>query len=140
MTYNLLTDFLQYNISFSRIYRRRGFFMLDTPSTLQEQLEEYLRNKPIPNSSRGAYKKWLRYYRDFCRKYNFPPICKESLPHFIRKLQEKKQAKVQQEQAAKAITLYYEILTSCTKNSERSTELSGECGGGKSLRKQGAEV
>ncbi len=80
------------------------------PSALQEQFEEYLRNKPIPNSSQGAYKKWLRYYLDFCRKYNFPPIRKESLPHFIRKLQEKKQAKVQQEQAVKAITLYYETL------------------------------
>ena len=35
---------------------------------------------------------------------------KESLPHFIRKLQEKKQPKAQQEQAVKAITLYYKIL------------------------------
>jgi len=84
--------------------------MLDIPSALQEQFEEYLRNKPIPNSSRGAYKKWLRYYLDFCRNHNFPPIRKESLPHFIRKLQKKKQAKVQQEQAVKAITLYYETL------------------------------
>jgi integron integrase len=84
--------------------------MLDIPSALREQFEEYLQNKPIPKSSRGAYKKWLRYYMDFCRKYNFPPIRKESLPRFIRKLQEKKQTKVQQEQAVKAITLYYEIF------------------------------
>ena len=84
--------------------------MLDIPSALQEQFEECLRNKSIPNSSRGAYKKWLRYYLDFCRKYNFPPMRKESLPHFIRKLQEKKQAEVQQEQAVKAISLYYETL------------------------------
>jgi len=84
--------------------------MLDIPSALQEQFEEYLRNKPIPNSSRGAYKKWLRYYLDFCRNHKFRPIRKESLPHFIRKLQEKKQTKVQQAQAIKAITLYYEIL------------------------------
>ena len=81
--------------------------MLDIPSALQEQFEEYLLNKPIPNSSRGAYKKWLRYYLDFWRKYNFPPIRKESLPRFILKLQEKKQTKVQQVQAVKAITLYY---------------------------------
>ena len=85
--------------------------MPDIPSALQEQFEEYLRNKSIPNSSRGAYKKWLRYYLDFCRKYNFPPIRKESLPHFIRKLQGKKRTKMQQEQAVNAITLYYEILT-----------------------------
>ena len=80
------------------------------PSALQKQFEEYLQNKLIPNSSRGAYKKWLRYYLDFCQKNNVPPMRKESLPHFIRKLQEKKQAKVQQEQAVKAITLYYDTV------------------------------
>ena len=85
--------------------------MLAIPSALQAQFEEYLRNKAIPNSLQGAYKKWLRYYLDFCQKYHFPPIHKESLPPFIRKLQEKKQTKVQQEQAVMAITLYYEVLT-----------------------------
>ena len=84
--------------------------MLAIPSALQAQFEEYLRNRAIPNNLQGAYKKWLRYYLDFCQKYNFPPIHKESLPHFIRKLQEKKQTKVQQEQAVMAITLYYEVL------------------------------
>ena len=70
--------------------------MLAIPSALQAQFEEYLRNKAIPNSLQGAYKKWLRYYLDFCQKYHFPPIHKDSLPHFIRKLQEKKQTKIQQ--------------------------------------------
>ena len=85
--------------------------MLAIPSALPAQFEEYLRNKAIPNSLQGAYKKWLRYYLDFCQKYHFPPIHKDSLPHFIRKLQEKKQTKVQQEQAVMAITVYYEVLT-----------------------------
>jgi len=30
--------------------------MLAIPSALQEQFGKYLRNKPIPNSSQGAYK------------------------------------------------------------------------------------
>ena len=76
--------------------------MLAIPSALQAQFEEYLRNKAIPNSLQGPYKKWLRYYLDFCQKYRFPPIHKDSLPPFIRKLQEKKQTKVQQ-----AKTLFY---------------------------------
>jgi len=84
--------------------------MLAIPSALQAQFEEYLRNKEIPNSLQGAYKKWLRYYLDFCQKYHFPPIHKESLPHFIHKLQEKKQTKEQQDQAVMAITVYYEVL------------------------------
>ena len=95
--------------------------MRDLPSALREQFEEYLRNKPIPNSSIWAYKKWLRYYLDFCRKYNFSPIRKESLLRFIRKLQEKKQTKVQQEQAVKAITLYYEILKAKGLSNEKPT-------------------
>jgi len=83
--------------------------MLVIPSALQTKFEEHLRNKTIQNSLHGLYKKWLEYYLDFCRKYHFPPIHKESLPRFILKLQEKKQTTAQQEQASIAITLYYEI-------------------------------
>ena len=54
--------------------------MLAIPSALQAQFEEYLRNKEIPSSLQGTYKKWLRYYLDFCQKYHFPPIHKDSLP------------------------------------------------------------
>jgi integron integrase len=84
--------------------------MLAIPSPLQEQFEKYLRNRAIPNSLQGAYKKWLRYYLDFCRKYHFSPTHKDSLPQFIRKLQEKKQTKAQQDQAVMAVKLYYEII------------------------------
>jgi len=35
---------------------------------------------------------------------------RESLPHFLHKLQEKKQTKAQQEQASHAISLYYELV------------------------------
>jgi len=37
---------------------------------------------------------------------------KESLAHFLRKLQEKKQSKVQQQQAADRIAIYYELILS----------------------------
>jgi len=83
--------------------------VLAIPSALQTKFEEHLGNKTIQNSLHGVYKKWLQYYLDFCRKYHFPPIHKESLPRFILKLQEKKQTTAQQEQASIAITLYYEI-------------------------------
>lgn len=83
--------------------------MLPIPSALQSKFEELLRNKAIPNNLQGMYKKWLQYYLDFCSKYHFPHIDKNSLPRFILKLQEKKQTMAQQEQASIAITLYYEI-------------------------------
>jgi integron integrase len=86
--------------------------MLTIPSFLQTQFQEYLRNRTIPNTIQAAYLKWLRYDLDFCQKYHFPPEYKESLPHFLKKLQEKRQTQAQQEQAAQAVTLYYELLES----------------------------
>ncbi len=74
--------------------------MLVIPAALQAQFEEHLRNRAVPNRLHGEYKKWLRYYLDFCVKYHFSPFQKESLPRFIHKLQEKKQSKDQQGQAA----------------------------------------
>ena len=77
--------------------------MLAIPSALQAQFEEHLGNKRVPTGLHGMYKKWLRYYLDFCQKYHCPAAHKQSLPKFIQKLQEKKQTKVQQEQAMTAI-------------------------------------
>jgi site-specific recombinase XerD len=84
--------------------------MLSIPPALQAQFEKCLRDKAIPKKTHGLYKKWLRYYLDFCKKYDFPDAQRESLPPFLRKLEEKKQTKAQQEQAAHAIALYHEIL------------------------------
>ena len=83
--------------------------MLNIPAVLKAQFKRCLQNKGIPEKNHGMYKKWLRYYLDFCSKYNFPQQQKESLPHFLKKLQEKRQTKAQQEQAAQAVTLYYEL-------------------------------
>jgi hypothetical protein len=51
----------------------------------------------------GSYKKWLCHYLDFCEKYHFPAQHRENLPEFLGKLEEKRQSKAQQEQAASAI-------------------------------------
>ena len=42
------------------------------------------------------YKKWLRYYLDFCHKYNHEFSVKKSLAHYINKLKEKSQTDQQQ--------------------------------------------
>jgi integron integrase len=84
--------------------------MLAIPPEVQAQFEEHLAKRLIPNGLHGVYKKWLRYYLDFCQKYRFPPTHKQSLPRFIKKLQEKKQTNPQQEQATNAIKLYYDTL------------------------------
>ena len=80
------------------------------PPELQVQFEEHLAKRLIPNGLHGVYKKWLRYYLDFCQKYHLPAARAQGLPRFIQKLQERKQTNAQQEQATNAIKLYYDII------------------------------
>ena len=84
--------------------------MLAIPSALQLRFDEQLQIRSIPSSLHGPYQKWLRYYLDFCQKYRLPPRQENSLPQFIRKLQDKQQSKEQQDQVAAAIAIYYDIL------------------------------
>ncbi len=84
--------------------------MLAIPTALQSKFDEQLQIRAVPIALHELYKKWLLYYLDFCRKYKFPPRQEKSLPPFLKKLQDKQQSKMQQEQAAVAIILYYDIL------------------------------
>ncbi len=63
--------------------------------------------KAVPVKFHSSYRKWLRYYLDFCQKYGFRQSDTKSLPHFIKKLKEKKQTDQQQKQAVDAISIYY---------------------------------
>ena len=63
--------------------------------------------------------RWLRYYLDFCLKYKFNQSDKESLSHFMNKLQEKNQTDQQQEQASDAAATYHE--TGATQSGESLT-------------------
>ncbi|HOP47975.1 MAG TPA: hypothetical protein PK874_09955 [Desulfobacteraceae bacterium] len=49
----------------------------------------------------------MRYYLDFCRKYDFRYSDREILTPFIDKLKENKQTNQQQKQAVNAISLLY---------------------------------
>ncbi len=62
--------------------------------------------KSIPGNHHNHYRKWLRYYLDFCKKSRLPKSQQESLPQFIRRLQDKHQTQEQQKQALHAVTLY----------------------------------
>ncbi len=53
--------------------------MLNIPQRLEAEFEERLRETAIPNSARWLYKKWLRYYLDFCHKYRFQSAQRENL-------------------------------------------------------------
>jgi hypothetical protein len=92
--------------------------MRNIPFALMTQFEVFLRERAVPNNAYGSYKNWLRYYLDFCQKYRFLESKPESLGHFLHQLEEKRQTKVQQQEAPRAITLYYELT--------RSTAFHGE--------------
>jgi len=55
------------------------------------------------------YRKWLRYYLDFCLKYHHEPLNKGSLALFIQKLKDKNQTGQQRKQAVAAVSIYYKI-------------------------------
>jgi integron integrase len=84
--------------------------MLAIPSALRTEFEACLHSQGVPRAEQGAYGKWLRFYLDFCDKYHLPDELRECLAPFLRKLEEKKQTNAQQEQASRAITLYFDLL------------------------------
>jgi hypothetical protein len=53
------------------------------------KFDPLLVHKGIPKNEHYNFRKWLRYYLDLCKKYHFLESNPESLPHFIKKLQEK---------------------------------------------------
>ena len=90
--------------------------MLKIPPVILGPFERLLDVHSVPESDYPNYKKWLRYYLDFCHKYNFDKADKGSSDLFINKLQEKKQSEQNRAQAKTAVSIYYNIETPVNKN------------------------
>ncbi|MEK7274648.1 MAG: integron integrase [Candidatus Desantisbacteria bacterium] len=84
--------------------------MINISTDVLSQYDAIMVKKSIPVSYQQYYKKWLRYYLDFCYNYDFNQLDKESLSQFIKKLQERQQTQLYQKQAAHAVFLYYEVM------------------------------
>jgi hypothetical protein len=82
--------------------------MLPIPENVSAQFSQILNQRAIHKSSHGYYRKWLRYFLDFCRKYPPPETKSEQVRLFIEKLKSKKQTPQQCAQAAHAISLFFE--------------------------------
>ncbi len=67
--------------------------------------DELLVKTAVLELSHFLYKKWLRYYLDFCHKYPFETSKRENFQGFLNKLKDKNQNKDQQKQAAHAISI-----------------------------------
>ena len=83
--------------------------MRQIPLNTKVRYGSLLDQNGIPKNLHPHYLKWLRYYLDFCQKYNFKEAEKKSLPAFIKKLKAKKQTEHQQNQAFNAVSIFYDI-------------------------------
>jgi hypothetical protein len=66
--------------------------MKQIPQNIMEPYDALLLRKQITRSSLQNYRKWLRYYLDFCHKYKFNQFEKNSATSFLKKLKEKRQS------------------------------------------------
>ncbi|WP_374090142.1 phage integrase N-terminal SAM-like domain-containing protein [Methylomicrobium lacus] len=94
--------------------------MLTLPQDLSQKFNDLLTGKSFPDEARASYLKWLRFYWDFCKKYQYDPYSSESLPWFLHKLVEKRQSEHQQKQARHSITLFYRMKYNGVASSETS--------------------
>lgn len=83
--------------------------MITIPNEVFTKYIAYLIKTGVPVASHAEYKKWLRYYLDFCDKYPVPEAKSERIRLFTVKLQDKKQSPSQRQRAANAVSLYLQM-------------------------------
>ena len=85
--------------------------MIRGPRKLWEKYDRWLAAENVPRNQHGEYRKWLRFYLDFCTKYDHEYANPASLGPFVEKLVAKRQAAGQREQAKRAVALYYRMTS-----------------------------
>ena len=121
--------------------------MIQVPLKLQKIFESWLVKKSIAQKYYVHDGRWLRFYLDFCKKYDRPYAHDGSLDDFLEKLREKRQKPFQIRQAEEAVRIYYEIVEegrarNCQRSGEQGGERIGDCRetGPKSLGKTPTSV
>jgi hypothetical protein len=83
--------------------------MLNIPPELLARFVALLEKRGVPSAQHNYYKKWLRYYLDFCDKYRLKATSSKSTAQFQAKLRAKKQTDAQIRQAAHAVSLFCDL-------------------------------
>lgn len=83
--------------------------MLVVAKDLQTDYEKALDSASISRELRPHFRKWLRFYLDFCSKYGHSPMSKSSVPLFMAKLASKIQPEAKRNEASVAVTLYFKM-------------------------------
>ena len=101
--------------------------MITIPNDVFTKYIAYLTKTGVSVSSHAEYKKWLRYYLDFCDKYPVPEAKSERVRLFTTKLQEKKQSLPLRQRAANAVSLYFQMEKQETRGQKgNSSQLKGD--------------
>ena len=95
--------------------------MLNIPPDLLGRFVAVLEERGVPSAQHSYYRKWLRYYMDFCDKYRAEATSPKSQAQFLDKLREKKQTDWQIKQAAQAVSLYWTVQRALKARSTAST-------------------
>ncbi|RII25217.1 MAG: integron integrase [Geobacter sp.] len=84
--------------------------MIRLPPHLYKQYREFCVKSSIKNCDLTDYMMWLRYFLDFCEKYQVAGDEEQKTCLFLDKLQQKKQSEEKRRQAQHAISLYFEMI------------------------------
>jgi integron integrase len=88
----------------------KEYYMILIPHAVLTDYLAHIGKRGVAPDCFKEYKKWLRYFLDFCDKYPVPESKSERVRLFCEKLREKKQSVKQRERAAHAVSLYFEML------------------------------
>ena len=83
--------------------------MISLSTNLTARFTDSLTLNSVSQSQHRFSIKWLRYYLDFCTKYSFEWSENESLSAFLIKLKNKNQQQSMQDQAKKAVLLFWKM-------------------------------
>ncbi|MBI5187216.1 MAG: integron integrase [Nitrospinae bacterium] len=83
--------------------------MQKVPYDIWSQYDAFLKAKVKDISRHENLKKWFLYFWDFRAKYHPPDSRSEQVRLFIEKLQNKKQSEAHKIQAARAVSLYFQM-------------------------------
>ena len=89
------------------VMQKMDNLMKPIPSEIKILYDALLVKRGVPLTAHFYYRKWLRYYLDFCFKYHHEKSKKESLLYFIKKLKNKTEQ--QQKQAFQEVSIFYGI-------------------------------
>jgi integron integrase len=83
--------------------------MIDFPKTLLPQYLKLLEKRGVSAANFAECIKWSRYFLDYCTKYPVPGSQAEQVRLFVEKLKSKGQSDRQCQQAAYAVSAFFEV-------------------------------